>query len=352
MNNLYICHSQAQLLLACSLAKGRFIKDINDLILFVDFNISPELKSILDNIFNRTLYRIGTYPAYNKSWKNKFKRYPKDLKEIHSFINAPYNKVFEVCDECIPELFILKYTFKKNKETEYIWLEDGSYPYFQNTLDLSGFSSNHYTRYIRKVIFKYILGLNQFYNFQGNYMGANKILEYAYLTYPEFHREEYNTKKIIGITNKEFKYGLSCMFPPQKSNSLDANSILLVMDKLDVYKDQYLINDIITQIVQKIKHAKKKLYYKYHPREESELPALKNMTEINRFTGVENYYSASLDKNITIIGIKSTSLQYAKKLDFNVISIAPIANESDTNVISFYNAIGIKIINQIDELNF
>lgn len=352
MNNLFVCHSQAQLLLACSLVKGRFSKDNNDLILFVDFNISPELRIILDNLFNKTLYRIGTYPAYNKSWKNKIKRYPKDLREINTFINIPYKRVFEVCDECIPELFILKYTFKKNKNTEYVWLEDGSYPYYQNTLDLSGFSTNQFTRNIRKVLFKYIIGLNQFYNFQGNYMGANKILEYAYLTYPGLHRKEYNTKKIIGITNEEFKLGLSSMFPPKKENILDENSVLLVMDKLDVYKNLNLINDIIIQVVQKIKHANKKLYYKYHPREESELLALKDMTEINRFAGVENYYSASLGKNITVIGIKSTSLQYAKKLDFNVISIAPIANESDIVVTNFYNAIGVKIINQINELNF
>ena len=352
MNNLYVCHSQAQLLLACSLVKGRFSNDINDLILFVDFRLNSELRNILDKTFNRTLYRVGTYPACNKSWKNKIRRYPKDLKEINSFISISYDKVFEVCDDCIPELFILKYAFKKNDKTEYIWLEDGSYPYFQNTLDLSGFSTNRCTRYIRKIILKYIMGLNQFYNFQGNYMGSNALLKYAYLTYPDFHRKEYNTKEIVGITDDEFRQGISCMFPIQKEYSLDDNSVMLVMDKLDVYKDLNLINEIVTQIVRKIRNVNKKLYYKYHPREESELFALKDATEVSRFTGVENFYSSSLGKNITIIGIKSTSLQYAKKLGFNVISIALISNESDTNVINFYNAIGVKIINGIDELNF
>ena len=43
MKNLYICHTQAQLILASGLALGRFRDDENDLILFVDFGIKDEL---------------------------------------------------------------------------------------------------------------------------------------------------------------------------------------------------------------------------------------------------------------------------------------------------------------------
>lgn len=350
MNNLFICHSQAQLLLAISLTQGRFIQDENHLILFVDFNINTELKKRLKAAFNRVLYRTGTYPAANKSWKKKLHRYPVDLKTIKHFMNQAYHRVFEVCDECIPELFALKYAYIQNKQTEYIWLEDGSYPYFRNTIDVSGFSSNSSMRLIRKVFLKYLCGLGRFYDFKGTYMGANAIFKQAYLTFPGKQRKEYMSKKIVGITDEDFKNGLSFMFPYKMENELLPDSVFIVMDKLDIYKDLSQIEYIMAQVVEIFKKRKKIIYYKYHPREENALKALKDCKEINRFTGVENYYSASLNHELIIIGIKSTGLQNAKKLGFRVVSIAPIVNEEDENIFNFYRSIQIQVVTSLVEL--
>lgn len=350
MNNLFICHSQAQLLLAVSLTQGRLAQDENHLILFVDFNITIELKKQLESTFNKVLYRTGTFPAVNKSWKEKFKRYPSDLKIIKHFMNQAYHRVFEVCDECIPELFALKYAYVQNNKTEYIWLEDGSYPYFQNTIDVSGFSSNFIMRFIRKVFFKYLCGLGRFYDFKGAYMGANAVFKQAYLTFPGKQRKEYMSKDVVGITDDEFKNGLSFMFPYRIENELPSGSVFIVMDKLDVYKDLSQIECIVAQVVKIFKERKRKIYYKYHPREESVLQALKDCKEVNKFIGVEGYYSASLNHELIVIGIKSTGLQNAKKLGFHVMSIAPIVNEDDENVINFYRRIQIQVVTSLVEL--
>ncbi|WP_147400018.1 polysialyltransferase family glycosyltransferase [Bacteroides ovatus] len=350
MNNLFICHSQAQLLLAVSLTQGRFAQDENHLILFVDFNIKTELKEQLKAAFYRVLYRTGTYPAVNKSWKEKLKRYPSDLKTIKHFMDQTYHRVFEVCDDCIPELFALRYAYIQNNRTEYIWLEDGSYPYFRNTIDVSGFSSNPAMRLIRKVFLKYLCGLGRFYDFKGTYMGANVMLKQAYLTFPGKQRKEYMLKDIVGITDEEFKNGLSFMFPYKVENELLSGSVFIVMDKLDVYKDLSQIEYTMVQVIEIFKKRGKMIYYKYHPREESALKALTNCKEINRFTGVENYYSASLNRELIIIGIKSTGLQNAKKLGFHVISIAPIVHEDDENVLNFYRKIQIQVITSLTEL--
>lgn len=348
MTNLFVCHSQAQLLLAISLSTGRFIQDQNDLILFTDFKLQDQLHNCLKSVFTRVLIRVGTFPSINKSWKEKFKRYPSDLKEIRNFI-IPSDKIFEVCDDCIPELFILKYTYKKNPNAEYIWLEDGSYPYFRNTIDVSGFATNKTTRTIRKILLKYLFGLGHFYNFRGNYMGANNILRKAYLTFPGKQRQEYASKEIIEITNEEFCHGLATMYPPLQENRLPANSVLIVMDKLDVYKDLNKIEQCIKQVVAICKQKKEKVFYKYHPREENQLKALQDCIELSRFTGVENFYSANIDNPITIIGIKSTGLQNAKKLGFKVVSLSPVVEEADENIISFYKRIGVTIIKDMNE---
>ena len=44
MKNLFILHTQYNIMLALSLISGRFKDDTNDLILFLDFSISDDLK--------------------------------------------------------------------------------------------------------------------------------------------------------------------------------------------------------------------------------------------------------------------------------------------------------------------
>jgi len=347
MNNLFVCHTQVNLLLACALANGRFCGEENHLILFQDFNASPELKAILQQAFNKVLYRTGTFPAINKTWKAKLSRYPGDLKAIKSFINIAYDNVFEVCDDCIPELYILKRAFRKNKNVNFAWLEDGSFPYFHNTINVSGFSTSSSTRYIRKFIFKYMLGLGRFYNFEGQFMGSNQVLKKAYLTFPGKQRSVYASKEIVGITDEEFKKGVSILYPPKEDYKLRNNGVLLVLDKLDVYKDIKKIKFVISELIETLQKNGKQIYYKYHPREENQLEELISCTEISRYTGIENIYSASQGNNILVIGIKSTGLQNAVKMGFKVISIANIVDEGDRDVLAFYNNIGINIIESI-----
>lgn len=350
MNNLFVCHTQAQLLLAVSLSKGRFVNNRNYLILFPDFNITVDLKKVLENIFYKTLYRKGTYPIANKSWKAKIQRYPNDLKVIKAFMDCPYSRVFESCDDCIPELYILKYAHKLNKYTKYIWLEDGSYPYFRNTYNVSGFSSNKLMRFIRKCLLKYLCQLGKFYDFRGEYMGSNSILETIYLTFPGKQRKEYDEKVVIGITDDEYKNGLTYMFPPQKELKIDRKSVLFVLDKLDVYVDLSEVDAIIAQIVKLIIEQGFKIYYKYHPREDSQLKSLSIFTELNKNIGIEAYYSSSLSEHLIVIGIKSTGLQNAIKLGYDVLSIAHLVNEADKNVDAFYEKIGIKSFYELSEL--
>lgn len=345
MNNLFVCHSQANLLLAVSLSVGRFSSDTNDLILFQDFAMRDELKAVLQTCFSRVLFRSGTYPAIQKSWKEKIKRYPKDLKAIKVFIGKTmYDKVFEVCDDCIPEIYILKKTNRNNACVEQIWLEDGSYPYFRNTIDLSGFSSNSFTRWVRKCLLKYICAFGRFYDFRGMYMGANYLLKTVYLTFPGQQRGEYKDKIVVGISDEEFKNGLKVMYPPKSENRLDDDNCLIVMDKLDVYKDLGLVEKVVARFVSEQMKSGKKVYYKYHPREESSLQALESCEEVSKFTGVENIYSSNISASLTVVGIKSTGLQNAKKLGFKVISMAPAVNEDDENLMNFYCHIGIKIV--------
>lgn len=338
--NLFVCHSQAQLILAVGLVKGRFFNEENHLILFKDFDLKPEMKGDLDKIFDKTLYRIGCYPATNKSWGFKLKQYPSDLKSIQRFMNGIYEKVFVICDDAIPEIFILKRAVKWNPSVDLIWLEDGSHPYYTNGAVNDGFNSNKLTRIIRKIIFKYFFMLGDFYDFEGNFMGSNKNIKTVYLTFVGCERGVYQAKKKINISDNDYKLGIKKLFN-KKLPDLDDKSVILVLDKIDVYKNLDLVKKLIEQISNILLKKKVKLYYKCHPREEDYLEEFESIEGLDKNIGIEYYYSSNLGKEMTVLGIKSTGLQASKKLGLNTISIAKIVNENNADLDNFYNKIGI-----------
>ena len=75
MKNLFVCHTQANLILASGLALGRFKDDENLLILFVDFGLKDELKERLDKTFAHTLYLQSIYPPEFNTAKAKLMKH-------------------------------------------------------------------------------------------------------------------------------------------------------------------------------------------------------------------------------------------------------------------------------------
>jgi hypothetical protein len=338
--NLFVCHSQAHLILAVGLAKGRFLNEKNDLILFIDFSISEEMIIIINDVFDRTLLREGMYPEINKSWKSKMISYPKDLKVLGKFIKGSYSKVFIVCDGNIQEMYILKIVSRYNNSVEIIWLEDGSYPYYVNTLKVDGLNSNEFTRYFRKFFFKRLICLGKFYDFEGDYMSSNKNITTAYLTIKGQERSIFKNKRIISITEEEYKTGINNLFN-DSGIILNKNSIILVIDKIDSYNCEKKIVSVLSELIYYANERGKKIYFKYHPREESFINAFDGIEELNRKVAIEYYYNASLARNITIIGVKSTGLQSALSLGFNTISLINLTDEFDMAIVNFFSRIGV-----------
>ena len=349
MHNLFVVHTQYSLSLAMGMAKGRFINDTNDLILFKDFKFTPEINETLNANFNKSLQLEGAYPKSNTSLKNRLKNYIKAIKESEKFITSKYNRVFIVLDMNLPEMRIMKMAYKLNPEVNFIALEDGSYPYFLNYVTSGGLDSNQFARKFRKFLFKYLLGCGRFYSFEGRFMGANTWLKEIYLTYKDHARSLYINKKKVEISAEEFKSGIDLLFP-KTATGISKNSVILILDKLDVYADLNKIKLLVSEMVTVLLDKGRKIYYKYHPRETSSLNELKNCIELDRNIAIESYYKTLVNHNPLIVGIKSTGLQTAKKMGFNVTSLAKVANEDNPDVTAFYEKIGIIILTNLSEL--
>lgn len=345
MNNLFICHTQANLILASGLALGRFKEDWNDLILFVDFGISEEMKERLRQTFNRVLFLQSIYPAEFNTFKAKLKWYPEDWAEIKKFITQGYDRAFVVCDWVLLVQKTLKLTYRLNPKVEMAWLEDGITAYYSDSETVGGFETNRFTMAVRTLLVKYLLGVGKYYDREFREMGGLSCLKKVYTCYPRAVREEYVCKELVEIQDHEYMLGLKALYPC-RILPITPNSVILVVDKLDRYAQPEKVKNALSSFIEKCRCEGKAVICKFHPRETEIWDIFHGCQTMEKSIGIESVY-VSLEKikdTITIVGIKSAGLMSAKKMGYETISLFRETGETNSNLTNFYSNLEIELL--------
>lgn len=340
MNNLFIVHTQYNLILATGLVKTAFAEDTNHLILFHDFNLSDTLRDKLNAAFSKFTVIAGNVPKVERTAKEKL-AYIKDCnQQIRAFMTVRYDRIFIVDDMCIPEMTALKVAYRGNPAVEMAWLEDGSNAYFPNGAISGGMGATPLKRLIRKVFFSTAFGLGRFYDL-GPCMGSHKLLTKGYFTFPQNARAEFADRERIEISDEAFRAGMDSIYGGEPI-TFDENSVLIAMDKLDVYGDKIdKVNALIGGIVADATAEGKTVYYKYHPRESDRLPALADCRELDKTVGLESYLSRCTTDSLTVVGVMSTALQTAKKMGYETVSLIEQLDSENEAIIQFYKKINV-----------
>ena len=83
MNQLFVCHTQYNLILAVGLSSSA-----DDMILFIDFNLTEKLRSKLEGHFKNCLFLAGNYPKKKLTSMDKLKKIEADNRQINRFIGT------------------------------------------------------------------------------------------------------------------------------------------------------------------------------------------------------------------------------------------------------------------------
>ena len=343
MRNLFIIHTQYNLLLAVGLCMSDFEKDCNDLILFREFNIKNSQKRCIKKVFDRVKILEGNSFAKSFGTGKKLVKIRCDNRKIKEFIDFEYERIFIVDDMCIQEMYALKCVYRKNRGVRMSWLEDGTSAYFSSFDVSKGMGATPLRRLIRKIFFSIVFGMWKYYDL-GSCIGTHKLLKQAYLVYPELARPELTDKELVGISDRAFILGVKALFDGDQYQ-FEENGVIIVVDKLDIYGDNLdKVNGLIAEEVGRAHDRCQKIYYKYHPRETEKLPAVEFETELDRNIAIEGYLANSNTKNLTVRGAQSTSLQTAKKMGYKVISLIQRVEPDNVVVIDFYKKINIECV--------
>ena len=347
MSNLFICHSQAHLILASGLARGRFKNNSNHLILFRDFNLKDELREKLTRVFETCLFLEGTFPASeNGSLRARMRWHREDNRLIKENVKQAYDRVFAVCDWTPPVQYALKRCYDLNHATEFAWLEDGILAYFPNAVIRRGADRYVFTMLLRKIYFKYIKGMGKIYDRDFDAMGGLSIFTKAYVLYSDAVREPYRSKKeIVGISDAEYIEGLNALYE-RRDLGIPDNSILLVMDKLDTYSYPEKVQNAIAVLKEDAEKAGQKIFCKFHPRENETWPIFDGCERLDNTIGAESLYLSLADQRdmVEVIGIKSAGLMSARKMGFKVKSLFNQCGEDNKELVNFFHLLSVDLI--------
>lgn len=340
MRNLFILHTQYHLILAIAIIDEKFKLSQNDLILFLDFNLQPNMEKALKQNFHSVKMFTGSYNKEDVRWREKIRRYPMIKSEMKSNIGV-YDNLFYVEDSIIPELYALKYVMKHNPDAIVNYIGDGGDAYFVNAVQKTGLDKYRWTMLLRKLVFSTVGGCGKYYH--AGCFGSNPYTKHVYEMYPEYVRNELQDKIKHEVDGKEIQAAVKKLYSYLPDQNIEPRAIIIMLDKLEVYGDGIRFGEIIDELTRKAATECCRVYYKYHPAEKNTYDKLAAATEIDRNIPAEYVFAEAGGKECAVVGIMTTALQTAAKMGLQVTSYIESFNPDRKDVIELYKKIGIDV---------
>lgn len=359
VRNLFIMHTQYNLILACGLVKENYKNDINDLILNSEFKIIDEHKNNLQKVFSNILYIQEDFSEEKnivQREKNHFVKYNK----ISGWAKESYGNVFLSQEQYIDTLIISKLS-KQGKfkcidieEDAYFSLNDKNNSKDDVFLIKKNFDCLTWKGKLLQEIKDLIYGKNLFY-YNVYCYGMSPIYSEVYAIFPKLVRDELKFKIINEVTCKMIVAGVNSLFSSVKYELVKSDVyVLFFFDLLSRYSNLNSIEKIVMNIIKICSKYNIVFLYKYHPREDGTIRVIEDHDKCIKLPTVvpsEKILVDLLGKKIFVFGNTTTAIQVSAKLGFNTISIAKINELKNESAINAFIKMGIQVPNDIEEIN-
>ena len=340
MKNLFVLHTQYHLILALAMIEESYQSAENDLVLFRDFNLKPEMENALHKHFHGVKMYTGSYNQVDRRWREKIKRFPMIDKDMKSWIGF-YDNLFYVEDSVIPEQYALKHAHKKNPKLRVSYIGDGGDAYFVNAVTKTGLDKHGWSMQLRKILFSTVGGCGRYYH--AGCFGSHPMTKNLYEMYPAYVRSELQHLEKHEVKANNIQVAVKKLYDFLPEQNIETGSIIIMLDKLEVYGDGIRFGQIIDELMEKAKKEGRKVYYKCHPAEKQTFDKLADAVELDRNIPAEFIFAEAAGKGCSIVGVLTTALQAAKKMGMEVTSYLETFNPSRKEVIEFYKRIGIDV---------
>ena len=338
-NNLFVLHTQYNIILSVAVIFKEFQSYRNDLILYSEFKLTDELYVILKNVFANVLVIRDKYENIEKNpiirEYNLYKEYKKYKSSELSKVN--YDNVFLSQERPFDTLVVGDIKLRNNVSVRYVE-EDCYYSINIQAKELVHKTLNSKSDYLRRLLYgsRYIYQPIYFY-------GQSSIYDRYYVSFPDHVRYELRGKKITEIPKEHIITAINLLYPHQFSMP-DADKYLLIFfDLIDRYNNPPKIFRVFKDIIDLALSKGYAIMCKYHPRETQKINISESkICELPNAIPAEKVLTDLVDKDVLIIGNATTSILMARKLDFKAVSVAVIDDNLNEEMIGKMLEIGIE----------
>ena len=346
MNNLFIMHTQYNLIISCGIVKNRCINDKNILVLHSEFNLNEHFKKNIEDCFDKVYYIQEKY-SYERNVFRRDAKLIKYLRKSKEIYKQCYDNIY-LSQENLYDTYLLS-KISKHCAFNCYSVEEDVYYSVDNLRNINPPKEikKSFLGKLRQALLNLILGKNKYYRFVYFY-GQSDIYDANYVLFPEQVRKELKERKLFQITQKELYDGIYYLYKHISISRPRAGKIVLCFfDLIERYKKPEAIKAFIEYIIKYCVDNDIAFVYKYHPRETNkfDIPKEKYFLEIPSSIPAEKLLNDYKGKQVTVVGNLTTSLWVASKFGYNVISLVKLENEENLAAINALRGMGIKILN-------
>lgn len=357
--NLFILHTQYNIILGTGIMINRFKECQNDLIVYAEFSLNDNYKNILERVFNNVLYiRECFEPLQEGLWKIEKKLYKEyQLYKKNAIYKTAYDNSFISQDRALEKL-IVGHCKELNSNCKFWGIDDGCDSYFSINPIMNNPDYMHGWHTKRSWIVRKLLYGSTYCTDErsGLYIyGQSSYFDGLYVIHPEAIRPQLKNKLAIEIKQKEILDGVNSLYGSIHYDIKESPQYaLFFFDLLDRYNKPEKIKLIVERIIKLSSDKGIKVLLKYHPRESNKFDFKEKnerIIEIPSILPAEKLLCDLLGRKVTVYGNASTSVIVSVKFGFNTVSIAGLEGSNNIYMIKQFEKMGIRVPNEISEIN-
>lgn len=343
MMNLFIMHTQYNILSALAVVKQEYAKDENDLLVSAEFDITENYTKFLMNEF-KNVKIVQDHFDGTGVW-NRAAIFRKKYKKTEDFLTAKYDRVITAQEQYFDTLIVTKL---RENNPDLIWQSVEEDAYY--TISPVRPKNNSFLRNVVKV-FYYKLFLPLMYGKNPNHeklpcYGSNSGIQTIFLTFPQFARKELSGKDKKEIVSQNLIEATQRLYVVKQIDCTVQNrSVIFLSDLISRYPNGDAVYRQINELFQTYRKRGYHLYVKYHPRETVAWDFPEDIQVISSSYPSELLLAVNQGKDVICIGNASTAIILSVKFGFETFSLAGKCPENQNKaLIEFYTKIGIKLI--------
>ena len=346
MNNLFVLHTQYNLILGSGIALS-MQDDDNILVLYAEFPVSDAILINLKMVFSEVMV-VRDHFEKDKSRINEAREIRSYLKKTKHLEKLAFDRVFLSQERRFDTL--LAYRCSKNKIPEFISIEEDAYYSINSSIKAP--RKTWKTR-MGDALRLLICGKNPYFNCSIPFYGSNEMYSSAYLLFPNIARLEFQSKQLCEVTPDMLYRGIEAVYSDKTAEYPQGSKyLLLFFDLMDRYRDKEKIRDLIRTAVSTAIEKGYTVLAKYHPRETEKFSDLTGITEIDQVIPGEKVLADLKNKSITVLGNATTVCTVAAKLKQRVFSVAKLDHLHNYQMHEAMRKMGIFLLENSETIQF